>query len=369
MNVAIIGSFAPSLVNFRGSLISELVGRGHRVSALAPSIEKDVSERLRALGAEPCEFPVTNTGKNPISDLRTYWALKDRFRALRPDAILAYTVKPVVYGIRAAAAVGVSRRFALITGLGRSFDGRALTRLIVRRLYRAALRVVHHVFFQNPDDQRRFADEGILSPGNPSTVVNGSGVDLDHFAPREVSPDPACFLMASRLLGEKGVREFYQAAKVLKAKYPRARFRVVGSRAENPDAVSESELDTWRQEGVLECGGDVKDVRPELARSSVCILPSYYREGLPRSLLEAMATGRALITTDTPGCRETVIEGQNGFLIPPRDPEALARAMERFILDPELAKQFGRRSLELAREKFDVHKVNAVMIRSMGLEA
>ncbi len=365
-----LGSFAPSLLNFRGPLLAELARAGHRVWGLAPDIQGDVAAGLRSLGVEPVEYPVSNAGMNPLADLRTYAALKARFREIRPEVALAYTVKPVVYGLRAAAAADVPRRFALITGLGYSFTGggRSVLRAVVRRLYRTALSRTHGAFFQNPDDERCFREEHLLPKSCASHVLAGSGVDLDHYRASGPPPERPSFLLMARLLGDKGIREYHQAAVALKARHPQTSFRLVGPPFDHPDALRHDEIEAWKREGVLEMPGESKDVRPDLERCSVYVLPSY-REGMPRSVLEAMAMGRAIVTTDAPGCREPVIQGENGFLVPPRDPVALEKAMEKFILDPELAVRMGRRSVEIAREKFDVRKVNAVMMREMGLLA
>jgi glycosyltransferase involved in cell wall biosynthesis len=198
-------------------------------------------------------------------------------------------------------------------------------------------------------------------------VVNGSGVDLDKFvfiSPLKVKP---VFLLIARLIGDKGIREFVQAAQLIQRSYPDCRFLLVGGLDSNPDAISQIELDDWIHNGMVEYLGRLDDVRPAIARASVYVLPSY-REGTPRSVLEAMAMGRAIITTDAPGCRETVIDGENGFLVPVKSVDALVDAMTRFIEDPDLAVRMGKRSREIAEEKYDVHKVNAVMLKEMGIQ-
>jgi glycosyltransferase involved in cell wall biosynthesis len=229
------------------------------------------------------------------------------------------------------------------------------------------LRSAKVVFFQNPDDQQVFRARGILSPNSSSVVVNGSGVDLDKFvfiSPLKVKP---VFLLIARLIGDKGIREFVQAAQLIQRSYPDCRFLLVGGLDSNPDAISQIELDDWIHNGMVEYLGRLDDVRPAIARASVYVLPSY-REGTPRSVLEAMAMGRAIITTDAPGCRETVIDGENGFLVPVKSVDALVDAMTRFIEDPDLAVRMGKRSREIAEEKYDVHKVNAVMLKEMGIQ-
>jgi glycosyltransferase involved in cell wall biosynthesis len=368
----LVASYADSIPVFRGPLLKALTSVGWEVHVAAPGLDAmtDLCAALRANGITPHEIPLRRTGTNPISDIALLFALIRLMHRLRPDAILAYTIKPVVYGMLAASLCGVPRRFALVTGLGYAFTGErsGWMRSVATAMYRFALRHAHKVFFQNPDDERDFRRAGILAKAMPSVVVNGSGVDVDAYAFGGVRPEPPVFLMIGRLLGDKGVREYAEAARRVKAKEPGARFQMVGWIDTNPDAISQSELDAWIAEGTLEFLGKLDDVRPALAGSMAYVLPSY-REGTPRTVLEAMAMGRPIITTDAPGCRETVIDGENGFLVPVGSVDALVAAMHRFIDDPTLAARMGRRSRELAEEKYDVRKVNAVMIREMGAVA
>ena len=222
------------------------------------------------------------------------------------------------------------------------------------------------VFFQNPDDQKLFVQMGLLSSNYQSIVVNGSGVDLEHFYLTELPKGSPHFLLVARLLVDKGLREYVHAARKVRKKYPDTRFTIVGQVDENPNSIRQSELEEWIEERVVDYAGYLIDVRPAIESCSVFVLPSY-REGTPRSVLEAMAMGRAIITTDAPGCRETVVNGDNGFLVPVRDVEALAEAMLKFVENPELVALMGQRSRKIAEEKYDVHKVNAVMLREMDM--
>ena len=293
-------------------------------------------------------------------------------RRTQPDVVLAYTIKPVIYGTLAAWLVGVSRRYALITGLGYAFTGHAFGGIrskvsaVVQFLYKQALCRVHKVFFQNTDDQALFYQLGLLPASTASVVVNGSGVDLDSFSFTPLPPGAPHFLLIARLLGDKGVREYAQAAQRIKANHTDVQFSLVGWIDENPDAITQSELDNWLTAGTLNYLGCLQDVRPSIAQCTVYVLPSY-REGTPRTVLEAMAMGRAVITTNAPGCRETVLNGENGFLVPVKSVDALVVAMEQFIREPDLARQMGQRGRVLVEEKFNVHSVNAVMLHEMGL--
>jgi glycosyltransferase involved in cell wall biosynthesis len=290
-------------------------------------------------------------------------------RRVKPTFVLGYTVKPVIYGSLAGWLASVPRRFALITGLGYAFQGegqRGRLQKLVQALYSMAIARVEKVFFQNPDDEALFRQRKILQASTRSFVVNGSGVDLNEFAVAPLPPGPPRFLLIARLLGDKGVREYAHAARLVRARYPEAKFGIAGWIDENPDAISKSELDAWVAEGTLQYFGRMSDVRPALENSSVYVLPSY-REGTPRTVLEAMAMGRAIITTDAPGCRETVINGDNGFLVPVKSVDELAQAMISFVQRPALMQTMGLRGRQLAEEKYDVHKVNEMMLREMGM--
>ena len=371
MRILVIASLAESLINFRGPLLAALQAKGLQVHVVAPDLPEGcaVRQQLQTLGYAVHNVHMRRTGTNPVADVLTLLQLWRLMRCIRPSHVLSYTIKPVIYGSFAAWLARVPRRYALITGLGYAFQGQANARgglrALVQRLYGMALRHTRKVFFQNPDDQALFRSLGLLPTSTPSCVVNGSGVDVAAFAVAPLPPAPH-FLLIARLLGDKGVREYAQAAQRTRALYPQARFSLVGWLDENPDAIAQSELDAWVQAGTLDFLGRLSDVRPAIEACSVYVLPSY-REGTPRTVLEAMAMGRAVITTDAPGCRETVVDGDNGFLVPVQSVDALAEAMARFITDPTLAARMGQRGRQLAEDKYDVHKVNAVMLKEMGL--
>ena len=370
----IIASLASSLRNFRGSLIRDIRSRGHEVHAAAPGLEADAATRswLDAEGVVCHEVPISRTGLDPRADLRALIALWRLMRRLRPDICLGYTIKPVIWGGLAAWLARVPRRVALITGLGYAFTGaaggkRALVRWIVMRLYGASLRRATLVFFQNPDDRDDFRRWQLLPATVSAEVVNGSGVDTSAFEPAPFPDGPMRFLLIARLLGDKGVREFARAAADLRARWPEVEFHLVGPLDPNPAGIPEAQVRGWHETGTLVWHGAVEDVRPFIAGVHVYVLPSYYREGTPRTVLEAMSMGRPIITTDAPGCRETVQDGVNGSLVPVRDAGALTGAMEKFLSDPSLVPSMGARSRRIAEEKYDVHKVNAAMIAAMNL--
>lgn len=371
--IALVASFGVSLINFRGPLVKALCDAGIEVHTIAPGLNEDLETRrqLEAWGVVTHDVSMQRTGINPLRDLGALRALHRLFRDIKPDAVLGYTIKPVIYGTLAAWLARVPKRYALITGLGYAFTGEAsgkrrLVQRLARRLYTQALSRADRVFFQNPDDQALFGQLGLLSNRVPSQVVNGSGIDTVRFEQAPLPKGAPSFLLIARLLGDKGIREYVAASAKVRELYPQTVFRLVGFIDENPDSITQQELDQWIAEGHVEYLGALDDVRPAIADASVYVLPSY-REGTPRTVLEAMAMGRPIITTDAPGCRETVIEGENGFLVPVKSVDALVEAMQRFIEDPELVASMGQRSRAIAEDKYDVHKVNAVMLEAMGI--
>jgi glycosyltransferase involved in cell wall biosynthesis len=376
MKLLLIAGFADSLLQFRGPLIEALQAAKIEVHVAAPGLGPDSAMRgkLEAKGIAAHDIALRRTGMNPVADLASLLSLWRLMRQIRPEIVLGYTIKPVIYGSLAAWLAGVPRRYALITGLGYAFQGqhdasigRRGVRAIVQALYGLGLRNTHKVFFQNPDDEALFRTLHILPGRIPSEVVNGSGVDIAAYAPAAL-PDAPHFLLIARLLGDKGVREYAEAAALVHRRHPAAVFSLAGWIDENPDAIAQHELDTWIREGTLQFHGRLSDVRPAIAACAVYVLPSY-REGTPRTVLEAMAMGRAIVTTDAPGCRETVVHGKNGYLVKARSSRDLARALERLIETPGLIPHMGAASRQMAEDRYDVHKVNAAMLRGMGISS
>ncbi|MBL3554919.1 MULTISPECIES: glycosyltransferase family 4 protein [Marinobacter] len=373
MRFLLVASFPGSLIKFRGPLLQALLTKGLEVHVAAPDLSgaEEIRCELAALGVTLHETGLKRTGTNPVADLGTVLELWRLMRRIRPDYVLGYTIKPVIYGSLAGWLAGVPNRFSLVTGLGYAFIGeasgkRGLLRKLVQRLYRFGLAKSRKVFFQNPDDEELFRKLDLLPVAVPSCVVNGSGVDVTEYSVAPLPYRPS-FLLIARLLGDKGVREYAEAARLVKAQCPLASFKLVGWVDDNPDAIGQHELDEWINTGALEFLGKLADVRPAIEACSVYVLPSY-REGTPRTVLEAMAMGRPVITTDAPGCRETVIDGDNGFLVPVQAIDELASAMIRFIEEQALITRMGRRSREIAEEKYDVHKVNEFMLGEMGIQ-
>lgn len=369
--ITVIASYAPSLINFRGELLKSFEKLGFEMLLMAPGLSFELLKPLSLKQAQVMNLPMERNGINPFKDLETSYLIWRCLRQFSPDIVLAYTVKPVIYGSIAAYLAGVPKRYALLTGLGSTFTVGSRTpshvTWIITQLYRFSLRHNTAVIFQNPDDEKLFRQEEILPSQIKSYVVNGSGVDLQMFSPSALPKSPSFLLMARLILG-KGIREYVAAAKQIRLKYPEARFYLAGSIDSNPTAISRYELEEWMDAGTIEYLGYLNDVRPAISKCSIYVLPSFYREGVPRSILEAMAMGRGIITTDTPGCRETVIEGINGYLVSVQDVEALATSMEKLIVYPELQHQFGQASRRIVEEKYDVHKVNQQMLQAMDIK-
>jgi len=385
--IVVIGALPESLLIFRGDLLKAMVSAGHEVTAMAAQTDPEVVRQLAEFGVGFNAYPVQRGGMNPAVDIQTCVALRKALRQIMPDIVLAYTIKPVIWGGLALSSMDAPARFyALITGLGFTFQPgglrqKALTELVTR-LYRWALVRAHKVIFQNVDNQRAFVYRKVVD-FQQSLVVSGSGVNLNHFLLSTLPQGNIVFLTIARLLGAKGLREYAQAAQRVSGQHPDVTFRLVGPEDLSPDGLPLSEVQNWQVSGTLQYMGAAADVRPFIQQCHVYVLASYH-EGMPRTILEAMAMGRPIITTDAPGCRETVpltkkgliqraneepvMEGENGFLVRMRDSPALAQAMKIFIQQPGLIEAMGRRSREIAEEKYDVHKINQVMLDVMGLQ-
>ena len=325
---------------------------------------------LQSIGVTAIDVPLNRSSLNPLGDFQLCWTLRRLFEKLRPDVVFSYTIKPVIYGTFAASLCRVPRIASMVTGLGYCFLGETIKQRLVgcvaKLLYRAALRRNHVVIFQNRDDYDDLVKQGVLQRSKEFLIVNGSGVDLARFALAEPLLSPPTFLLIARLYREKGVLEFVEAARKLKSKHPQARFLVAGAPDSNPSSFTLADIEGWVATGAIEYVGWLEDVRPWLRMTSVYVLPSY-REGTPRTVLEAMAMGRPIVTTDVPGCRETVVHGQNGFLVPSKDVDSLADAMERFVVEPDLIRTMGLRSRRIAEEKYNVHDVNFRILAALKL--
>ncbi|MDJ0978693.1 MAG: glycosyltransferase family 4 protein [Erythrobacter sp.] len=369
----VLSSLAFSLINFRGRLLEEMRKAGHDVVAVAPDDDPKVRAKLDSIGVGFRTVPMARTGTNAFADLRTIWAYVRLFREEKPDAVVAYTQKPIIYGGLASRICGVKRYYALMSGLGYLFSeaasGRRLLKSVFCRLYRSGLRRADKIFVFNSDDRADMIEAAIVDQSSPVVEVPGSGVDLERFVFADLPQGPMHFLMIGRLMRDKGVWEYAEAAAMIASENPGVRFSLIGRpEPSNPTGLGESDLKRLQREFPVELIPETDDVPGFLATGHAFVLPTYYREGLPRTILEALAVGRAIITTDTPGCRDAVTDGHNGFLVPPRDAKSLANAMGKLVADAELTKQMSLRSRHLAETVYDVRKVNAFLLKEMGLD-
>ena len=356
-----------TVYNFRGDLIRKMISCGHEVLVTGPN-QIDV-EKIEALGARFAELPNDKNGINPLADLKYLYGLFRLFRREMPDVVFGYTSKPVIYGSIAARFAGVAHIAAMVTGVGYAFTARSLKAKIIKGimtlLYRLAFRCADVVIFQNRDDKGQFVEEKLVQE-EKCRLVNGSGVNLEKFSEAPY-PEQITFFMLSRVMYSKGIREYLQACEIVKERYPKVRCMLLGACEGIQDSLTEADLAPYLERGILEYFGETEDVSTYYRECSVYVLPSY-REGTPRTVLEAMAMGRAVITTDAPGCRETVINGQTGYLVPVRDGNAVAEKMIAFIEHPERIAEMGRKSREYCQSKFDVNQVNEAMCQHLWVK-
>ncbi|MCE8037285.1 MAG: glycosyltransferase family 4 protein [Halomonadaceae bacterium] len=370
LDVLFIAANTRSLAVNRGSFIRALQERGLSVGALVP--DEEFLREVHGLGVATWQYPLERHSMGVGGEISRFLALRRLIRQIAPRAVFAYSVKPIVLGIPAARLAGVAETYCLATGLGYLYgrhDRRTrLIRSLVNGCYALSGGLSRAFFFQNPDDRDELQQLALFRRFTRSVVVNGSGVDPDEYPFSEPPVTPVRFLFMGRFLQEKGIREFVSAARQVARQQGGVEFVALGDTDESTvNGVGAGEVAAWREEGIVTLPGRVRDVRGHLQAASVMVLPSYYREGIPRSLLEAMSTGRPVITCDSPGCRETVDEGVNGWLIPPCDAAALAERMQAFISDPGLIGRMGRAGRAMVLERFTTDFVNRQMLEEMPI--
>lgn len=367
--VAIIGDRDTD--KFRGWLIRDMIAAGHRVLVCGPG-DDALAAAIARRGAEYRTISIDGTSLNPFGAVSSVLRLVALLRDERVDLVLSHSTKQNVVGPLAAQLAGVAHTFAMIEGFGYAFgEGnepkRRILRELITRLLRISLRRCAAVFVLNDADQAFVRSMRLVRPEQRIVKINGTGIDLAQFAFTRAPSGEPVFLLIARLLREKGILDFVEAARIIKAEVPRCRFQILGPLASHPGALSSADIDGWQRDNVVEYLGETDDVRPYLHSCTVFVLPSYYREGLPRTVIEALAVGRPVITTDIPGCRDTTVDGLNGFTVPKRDPERLADAMRRFIDNPSLVARMGRAGRSIAENVFDVSRVNAAIMAAMML--
>ena len=366
MKILILGTVPNDLLNFRSELIKDILEKGNEVIASSSKLDPNSENHMKELGITYEPIFLNRHGLSLRGDIKTLANLIKLFKKQNPNLVLAHGIKLVIWG-------GISARirkipfFALITGLGFAFQGTTFRRKLLTRLvsflYRIALKNSKAVIFQNEDNRKTFIDKNIVSPSK-THIVNGSGVDINKYNFTQISESNLSFLLVSRLLGEKGLREYAEAAKIVKEKFPEVEFKIVGTQDHSLDAISIEEVKSWSE--YVDYEGSTTDVRPYIKKCHVYVLPSYH-EGLPRSTLEAMSMGRPILTTNASGCKETVDDNKNGFLVSIGSSTELAKRMIWFVNNRDKIKSMGEHSRKIVEKRFDVRKVNQEMLKILEI--
>lgn len=376
MKIIIIGTVASSFYGFRADLIRAMREKQYTVYAFTSEYADSDLKKIKSLGAIPMTYELNRGGLNPLSDIVATYKLSKKIREIKPDLVFSYFSKPVIFGTIAAKLAKVPKIIGMLEGLGYTFteqpEGLAKKTELIKKvqvlLYKFALPQLDKLIFLNPDDPKDLIDQYAINVRKVE-VLGGIGLNLKEYPCQPIIniQQPINFLFIGRLLKEKGIHDFLNAAKIVKEKYPETQFTVLGAiDPHNLGALTQSELDELISSNIIDYPGHVDNVKDWIAKSHVFVLPSY-REGVPRSTQEAMAIGRAVVTTDVPGCRETVEHGVNGFIVAKWNPEALAEKMIYFIEHPEQIEKMGYESYKIAQDKFDAEKVNQRLLNILGL--
>ncbi|KZW95464.1 glycosyltransferase family 4 protein [Aeromonas veronii] len=341
------------MFNFRYGLLNRLIHDGYQLTII--SARDEFSDKLRAMGCEVIDILIAAKGTNPLQDLKLINTLYQLYQKIAPDFIIHYTIKPNIYGSLAAKWAGIPS-IAITTGLGYTFVNDNLVAKVARCLYKLAFHFPKEVWFLNEDDRQVFLKHQLITE-NKAVLLHGEGVDLMHFAPQsKVDNDGKMrFLLSARMLWDKGVGEYVEAARIVRQKYPQAIFQLLGAcDVANPSVIKREQIAKWEQAGLVEYLGTTSDVRPIIANADCVVLPSFYREGVPRTLMEAAAMSKPLITTDNVGCRDVVLPDQTGYLCPVKDAAALAACCEKIIvMSPEARAEMGAAGRCFMRDTFD----------------
>ena len=364
LSICLVCNTSFAIHTYRQGLIRTLIANGATVTVIAP--RDRTTALLQQMGCRFVELHVASKGTNPRDDLRTFAALYRHYRAIKPDIVFHYTIKPNIYGTVAAWLAHVPS-IAVTTGLGYVFIQKSRAAIVAKALYRFAFRFPRQVWFLNRDDQTAFVESRLLAHPERARLLHGEGVDLNHFAytpPRQ--KQNFTFVLIGRLLWDKGVGEYVEAARILRERHPTARFQLLGpAGVDNPSAVTLDTLQAWQREGLVEYLGEAHDVREHIANADCVVLPSY-REGVPRTLMEASAMGRPIVATDVPGCREVVADGITGFLCEAKSAASLADKLQAMMaLTPDERRAMGERGRAKVAAEFDETTVIARYLETL----
>ena len=375
--IIILGTTASSMLGFRLPLIKELIYKNIQVICLAGDFTPHQMSQLQKLGVTPIRYPVNRTGFSPIQDIVNTYKLYKIIKSLKADILLAYFIKPIVYGTLAAYFAGIKSRFAMIEGLGFFFTEQphksnikfTIIKLIQVILYKISLPLASGVILLNHDDENDLIKKYNIHL-NKKLIIPGIGLNLSDYpySPIKVCRNPLSFLFIGRLLKEKGVNEFIEAARYIKSQYPEVIFRIAGSiDLNNPGSISEKELDELKKFNIIEFLGQVNNIPNVISDSDVFILPSY-REGMPRSTQEAMAIGRAIITTNAPGCKESIINLEHGFIINKYSASELVDKILYFIRHPHMTVKMGQNAYLYAQKNYNCDNTNQQILSFLDLD-
>lgn len=368
MKILVISSHTPSLFIFRLDMMKSFQELGCDVIAAGPGSTQEWHNKFEKNHIQYYQIPVSRNGLNPYNDIKTILCLRNLLKRIHPDKIFVYHAKTVAYGCIAARMCGITEVYPMIAGLGSILRGTGFKNWIVKgimfALYRNAFKCSQKVFFQNDDDIQEMLHHDLIDK-TKAVKINGSGVNLTIF---QVAPFPCspAFLYVGRLIRDKGIGEYLEACKKIKTQYPEVRCLLVGPYDSNPSSLTPRDLQPYIEYGIIEYFGEQLDVRPFIEQCTTLVLPSYH-EGTPKAVLEAMAMGRSVLTSDAPGCRETVIDGENGFLVPVKDIDGLVEKMGYLISHMDTAAAMGKISRKIAEDKFNVSIVNRMIVDTMKI--
>ena len=368
--IVFIGAIPTSITTFRRNLIIKLVNEGHNVIAMAGETNEIEVKQIQSLGIQYIPYPITRNRVNPLKDCITFLHLFKSLNSIKPDIVFSYTIKPIIFGSFAITRKNNIKYIALIEGLGYGFQGKSFLRKILKLIiifcYRFSLKDSFKIIFLNKSNRKVFIDRKIVNK-NKCELINGIGIDLNKFKYTDLKYGAPIFLLISRLLKEKGIIEYVKAAKIVLKIYPDTIFQLIGDIDFSHDRIDLKDVLNWDKEGSIEYYNYVQDVRPFLINSHIYTLPSYH-EGMSTTIMEAMSIGRPILTTNVPGCKETVVNGKNGFTIPPKNYQALANKMFWFIENRNKWEEMGKNSRKMAEAFFDVNIINSQLFKTMQLE-